>query len=177
VPGWSRRYGRGIDSWKMPASKTKQDALTLGYGRDGFALLGAVYAPGQPTWLRELPAVQVLRQVLVQNYTRTTARNGREVVKRREKTDEGGDGLPPASIRLTFPYDMRRRYPRTQRRPGPTHAHGRSASVMRLKFVGKIVLVTRPGFVGGSIRREDRVHGSQVPLLPGAAPACGAHGR
>jgi transposase len=110
VPGWSRRYGRRIDSWKMPASKTKQDALTLGYGRDGFALLSAVYAPGQPAWLRELPAVQVLRQVLVQNYTRTTARGGREVVKRREKTDEGGDGLPPASIRLTSPYDTDARW-------------------------------------------------------------------
>jgi len=110
VPGWSRRYGRRIDSWKMPASKIKQDALALGYGRDGFALLGAVYASGQPAWLRELPAVQVLRQVLLQNYTRTTARNGREVIKRREKTDEGGDGLPPASIRLTSPYDTDARW-------------------------------------------------------------------
>jgi transposase len=110
VPGWSRRYGRRIDSWKMPASKTQQDALALGYARDGFALLSAVYAPGQPAWLRELPAVQVLRQVLVQNYTRTTARNGREVIKRREKTDEGGDGLPPASIRLTSPYDTDARW-------------------------------------------------------------------
>jgi hypothetical protein len=54
--------------------------------------------------------VQVQRQVLVQNYTRTTARNGREVVKRREKTDEGGDGLPPASIRLTSPYDTDARW-------------------------------------------------------------------
>jgi transposase len=110
VPGWSRRYGRRIDSWKMPVSKTKQDALTLDYGRDGFALVTAVYAPGQPAWLRELPAVQVLRQVLVQNYTRTTARGGREVIKRREKTDEGGDGLPPASIRLTSPYDTDARW-------------------------------------------------------------------
>jgi transposase len=110
VPGWSRRYGRRIDSWKMPASKTEHDALALGYGRDGFALLSAVYAPGQPAWLRELPAVQVLRQVLVQNYTRTTARNGREVIKRREKADEGGDGLPPASIRLTSPYDTDARW-------------------------------------------------------------------
>jgi transposase len=110
VPGWSRRYGRRIDSWKMPASKTKQNALALDYGRDGFALVSAVYAPGQPAWLRQLPAVQVLRQVLLQNYTRTTARNGREVIKRREKTDEGGDGLPPASIRLTSPYDTDARW-------------------------------------------------------------------
>jgi transposase len=110
VPGWSRRYGRRIDTWKMPASKTRQDALALDYARDGFALLGAVYTPGQPTWLRELPAVQVLRCVLLQNYTRTTARNGREVIKRREKDTEGGDGLPPASIRLTSPYDTDARW-------------------------------------------------------------------
>jgi len=110
VSGWSRRYGRRIDSWKMPASKTKQDTLALDYARDGFALLGAVYAPNQPAWLRELPAVQVLRVVLVQNYTRAVAGNGREVVKRREKTDEGGDGLPPASIRLTSPYDTDARW-------------------------------------------------------------------
>jgi IS5 family transposase len=110
VAGWSRRYGRRIDSWKMPASKTKQDALALDYARDGFALLGALYAPGQPGWLRELPAAQVLRTVLLQNYTRTTARSGREVIKRREKTDEGGDGLPPASIRLTSPYDTDARW-------------------------------------------------------------------
>lgn len=31
VPGWSRRFGRRIGSWKMPASKTKQDALAVPY--------------------------------------------------------------------------------------------------------------------------------------------------
>ncbi|WP_327241675.1 transposase [Streptomyces sp. NBC_01320] len=110
VPGWSRRYGRRVDSWKMPASKTKQDALAIDYARDGFALLGAVYAPEQPGWLRELPAAQVLRIVLLQNYTRTTARNGREVVKRREKNTEDGDGLPPGSTRLASPYDTDTRW-------------------------------------------------------------------
>lgn len=110
VPGWSRRYGRRVDSWKMPASKTKQDTLAIDYARDGFALLGAVYAPGQPAWLQELPAVQVLRTVLLQNYTRTTGRNGREVIKRREKNTEDGDGLPPGSHRLTSPYDTDTRW-------------------------------------------------------------------
>jgi hypothetical protein len=73
VRGWSRTYGCRIDSWQMPASKTKQDALALDYGR-------------------------------------TTPRRGREGVKRREKTDEGGDGLPPASIRLTSPDDTDARW-------------------------------------------------------------------
>jgi hypothetical protein len=33
VPGWSRRYGRRVGSWKMPASKTRQDALAIDYAR------------------------------------------------------------------------------------------------------------------------------------------------
>jgi IS5 family transposase len=110
VPGWSRRYGRRIDSWRLPASQTKRDRLALDFARDGFALLGAVYAPGQPFWLREVPAVQVLRTVLLQNYTRTIAASGREVVRRREADDEKGGGLPPASRRLTSPYDIDTRW-------------------------------------------------------------------
>jgi hypothetical protein len=44
-----------VDSWKLLAFKTKQDALALDYARDGFALLGALYAPGQPMWLLNCP--------------------------------------------------------------------------------------------------------------------------
>ncbi|MGW1109379.1 hypothetical protein [Streptomyces sp. NPDC002540] len=93
----------------MSRRTCRDRALALDCARDGFALLGAVYAPGQPAWLRELPAVQVLRCVLLQNYTRTVG-NGREVIKRREKDTGGGDGLPPASIRLTSPYDTDARW-------------------------------------------------------------------
>jgi transposase len=75
VPGWSRRYGRRIDSWKLPTSATKRETLALDYARDGFALLEALYAPGQPAWLRELPAAQVPRTVLPRNYTSGTASN------------------------------------------------------------------------------------------------------
>ncbi|WP_241787809.1 transposase [Streptomyces sp. PRh5] len=94
VTSWSKRYGPRVDSWRLPTSRTKQQKLAVDFARDGFALLGAVYHSGSPVWLREVPAVQVLRCVLLQNYTRTTTRGGREVVKRREKTDEGGDGRP-----------------------------------------------------------------------------------
>ncbi|WP_223838893.1 hypothetical protein [Saccharopolyspora pogona] len=57
-----------------------------------YTLLGAVYSPDAPGWLRELPAVEVLRVVLLQNYTRTITGNGREVITRREADT---DGLPP----------------------------------------------------------------------------------
>jgi transposase len=107
VPSFRRRYGARIDTWRMPASQAKRDRLALDFGRDGFAVIRAVYAPASPVWLRELPAVQILRTVLLQNYTRILARNGREVLKRREKDT---DGLPPGHTRLTSPYDTDARW-------------------------------------------------------------------
>jgi len=108
VSEWSRRYGRRIDeSWRPPSSQTKREALALDFGRDAIELLQAVYHGDSPAWLRDLPAVQVLRRITVQNYLVTTDTRGREVVKRREAQR---DGLPPGSRRLTSPYDTDARY-------------------------------------------------------------------
>jgi transposase len=104
VSDWTRRYGTPVTSWRPPASQAKQDELAIAYARDGYALLEAVYHPSSPAWLRELPAVGVLRRVLVRNYTRAITGNGREVIKRREKEPEG-DGLPPGHARIASPYD------------------------------------------------------------------------
>ena len=109
VPDWTRRYGTPMTAWRPPASQAKQDELAIAYARDGYALLEAVYDESSPAWLRELPAVDVLRRVLVQNYTRTITGNGREVIKRREKEPEG-DGLPPGHARIASPYDTGARW-------------------------------------------------------------------
>jgi transposase len=109
VSDWTRRYGTPMTAWRPPASQAKQDELAIAYARDGYALLEAVYGPSSPPWLRELPAVDVLRRVLVQNYTRTISGNGREVIKRRGKEPEGG-GLPPGHARIASPYDTDARW-------------------------------------------------------------------
>ncbi len=106
---WNRRYGTPMTSWRPPASKAKQDELAVAYARDGYALLEAVYDSSAPGWLRELPAIGVLRRVLVQNYTRVISEDGREVIKRREKEPEGG-GLPPGHMRIASPYDTDARW-------------------------------------------------------------------
>jgi len=106
VAGWGKRYTARVDSWRLPASQAKRAELALASGTDGFALLAAVYAADAPSWLAEVPAVGVLRVVLVQNYTRTVT-GGREVVKRREAET---DGLPPGRLRLTSPYDTHARW-------------------------------------------------------------------
>ena len=102
VPDWARRYGARIDSWRLPASQAKRAELAGAYGRDALTLLRAVGDEQAPGWLRELPAVDVLRRVLVGNYLITTDARGREVIRMREADT---DGLPPGRLRLSSPYD------------------------------------------------------------------------
>jgi transposase len=107
VPEWARRYQSRIDSWRLPNSQARRDRLAKIYGQDAVRLLRAVFAPGAPGWLAEIPSVQVLRTVVLQNYYIYTDARGREVVKRREADT---DGLPPARVRITSPYDTDTRW-------------------------------------------------------------------
>jgi hypothetical protein len=108
VPDFARRYGTPMTSWRPPQSEARRRELAIANARDGYALLEAVYDPSAPGWLRELPAVDVLRRVLLQNYTRTIT-GSKEVIKRREKEPEG-DGLPPGHARIASPYDLDARW-------------------------------------------------------------------
>jgi transposase len=105
---WTRRYGARIDSWRLPAGKKERDALIAGYARDGHALVSACYEDSAPSWAREVPAVQVLRTVLLQNFTVTTDDQGREVISRREPGLESG--VPPAHLKISSPYDTDARW-------------------------------------------------------------------
>jgi len=104
VPDFARRYGTPMTSWRPPASQARRDELAVAYARDGYALLEAAYDSSAPGWLRELPAVDVLRRVLLQNYTRVITGDGREVIRRRDKEPDG-DGVPPGHARIISPYD------------------------------------------------------------------------
>jgi transposase len=63
---WFDRYSRPFAEYRLPADKPKRYALAEQIGADGMELLLAVYAPIAPAALREVPAVQLLRQVWVQ---------------------------------------------------------------------------------------------------------------
>ncbi|MET7356713.1 transposase [Streptomyces mirabilis] len=104
VREWAARYGPRTNSWHPPASTAKREEMALVYGQDGFTLLEALHAPHTPVWLRELPALQVLRTVWLQNYHRTVTEAGPEVTRR-----ESGD-LPPGRLRLASPYDTDAHY-------------------------------------------------------------------
>lgn len=100
---WARRYGARVGSWRLPAGKAERGRLAVEYARDGHALVAACYEDTAPAWARELPAVQVLRTVLVQNFMITPDAQGREVISRREPGLESG--VPPAHLKVSSPYD------------------------------------------------------------------------
>ncbi|PWR14698.1 IS1182 family transposase [Micromonospora sicca] len=104
---WAQRYGARVDSWRLPSSQAKRDRLAQVYGTDAARLLRAVWSPTAPAWLAQLPAIETLRQVLVQNYHIGVDARGREVIKQRQADDEG---LPPARTRITSPYDLDTRW-------------------------------------------------------------------
>jgi hypothetical protein len=95
VGDWAKRYGARVDSWPLPTSQVTRTQVADAYGTDAVALPSAVYGSDAAGWLRELPAVEVLRTVLIQNYTVRTDARGREVITRREADT---DGLPPGRL-------------------------------------------------------------------------------
>ena len=108
--GWQQVYGARIDDLHLPTSKTKRTALMIGYGRDGYHLLDQLYGPGAPAWLRQIPAVDVLRRIWIQQFYRDVdTATGRVEVRRREAAPEG-DGLPPGHLKIISPYDLDARY-------------------------------------------------------------------
>jgi DDE family transposase len=96
-PEWIERYGPRVAASRLPSSKAAQASYVQTVGRDGAALLAAVYAPEAPAWLREVPAFHILQRVWVQQYY-TTA----DTMQWRTETE----GLPPARIFLSSPYDV-----------------------------------------------------------------------
>jgi transposase len=103
---WQQVYGQRIDQIRLPASEAARGKLAVQYGRDGYHLLDQVYAPGAPSWLRQLPAVETLRAIWVQQYYRGVG-GQREKVVRREASEHG---LPPGRLCLVSPYDPDARY-------------------------------------------------------------------
>jgi len=92
---WYERYGSRVEEYQLPKEATKRQALAEQIGTDGSLLLEAIRDASAPAWLREVPAVEVLRRVWVQQFLV----EGGQV---RWRTNEN---IPPASVLISSPYD------------------------------------------------------------------------
>lgn len=101
APEWSERYGRRIEESRLPRSEAQRQRLAEQIGRDGHRLMAALAAPEAGVGLAQLPAVEVLRRVWLQQFYC----EGEQVHWRREAEE----GLPPAALRLCSPYEVEAR--------------------------------------------------------------------
>lgn len=96
-PVWVERYKLRDRNWGRNPKKEDELALATAIGVDGHALLAWIYDDDAQPWLRQLPAVETLRQVWVQQYCVED-----DVVRYRSKAD----GLPPARTCINSPHDL-----------------------------------------------------------------------
>jgi transposase len=101
---WYPRYGLRSDQARLPKEASKRETLARQIGADGFQLLTWVQTADASLSLKELPALEVLRRIWLQQYYRCTV-PGLETLRWRT-----GDEQPPAAVRIASPYDLEARY-------------------------------------------------------------------
>lgn len=98
TPAWQTRYGTVLTVPKTDAGRAE---LGTAVGADGWMLWEKMAGPDAPGGLRELPAVQALRLIWVQQFHRDAPSPPR--------WRSHDDGQPPASIRIDSPFDTEAR--------------------------------------------------------------------
>ena len=98
-PEWVEQYGKPfeVDHMVKPAKQAERAMLERTVAADGLFLLNAVFSATGLTWLQEVPAIQTLWQVWIQNFTW----NENETL--RFRTDEQ---VPPARMFINSPFDV-----------------------------------------------------------------------
>lgn len=99
---WFERYGRRVEDYRLPAGRAERYALAEQIGADGRRLLACVYAADAPAWLREIPAVQIVHRVWLQQFY---AVSPDDPMRWRAAED-----LPPGPLLISSPYDPDARY-------------------------------------------------------------------
>jgi transposase len=100
---WFERYGARFEEYRLPRNKAERYQLAETMGQDGFYLWQQLSSATAPAGSQQLPAVEILRQVWLQQYWL----DGGQVRWRRP-----ADGLPPSALMIQSPLDIEARYSR-----------------------------------------------------------------
>lgn len=103
APEWYARYSQPLTEFRLPQKAAERAALAVQIGWDGLTLLETIYhEPTTPAIVRELEAVEILRQVWVQQYVLMEGE-----LRWRERKE-----MPPAARLIQSPFDIAARYSR-----------------------------------------------------------------
>lgn len=99
---WITRYGKRAEESRFPDADAERAAFFDAVGADADLLLSMLWSERAPEWMRQLPAVETLRVVWLQNFEVIEGS-----VRRRAK-----DNQPPSARQIESPYDTQARYAR-----------------------------------------------------------------
>jgi transposase len=99
-PEWAKRYRSRFSDFRLPKGEKARRELAEQIGADGRDLLEKVYASTTHVWLGEIPAIDILRSVWIQQY---------------HASEQGtpwrqDQALPPSAQLIQSPYDIEARY-------------------------------------------------------------------
>jgi len=66
---WVDRYQYRIEDYRLPVGKQAREDYAVVIGKDGASFLSAISAAEAPAWLAEIPALETVRRVWVQNFS------------------------------------------------------------------------------------------------------------
>jgi transposase len=104
TPTWVDRYGLRASEFRLPKNEAGRQAWAVKTGADGFTLLALATAEGAPPDLRDVAALEILRQVWIQNCLVEHGLDGPQVAWR------ANDQVPPSGRYIGSPYDAEARY-------------------------------------------------------------------
>ncbi|QBD77289.1 IS1182 family transposase [Ktedonosporobacter rubrisoli] len=99
-PEWADCSGVRLEDSRLPSGEEERQEWIRHVGQDGANVLSALYEPEAPAWLREVPAVEILRRVWTQNYLWSEGK----------LCWRAADNIPPATLYLSSPYDVDAHY-------------------------------------------------------------------
>ncbi len=99
APEWYERYSERCENYRLPDADSARQSLAMTIAADGFQLLQAVYHPEAPAYLRAVPAVEVVRQVWIQ-----------QVYGPHRLAWRSHEDSPPTAQVICSPYDIEARY-------------------------------------------------------------------
>jgi hypothetical protein len=99
---WHARYDHRVEEQGLPRDTAKRAAVAEIRGADGYHLLTAIDSTPALNWLHHVPAVQLLRQVGLQQF---------ELVEGQVHF-RSNDNIPPPAKMICSPYDTEATYGR-----------------------------------------------------------------
>ena len=153
---WFDRYSERIEESRLPKGQAVREQYAAKVGADGLRLLDAVYAATSLPWLREVPAVEILRRVWVQQFVTIDGQ-----IRLRAAAD-----LPPSGLRINSPYDAEERFGNK----GTTTWEGYKVHLTETCAPDEVHLLTQVDTTEAPVADADRAEPIQAALVARGMP-------